>query len=119
MESTKTKRAVLLDLANGGDGHPGPWIEKRTLRRPGQEDKAVYAAHLPCSDGKEIIIAAHDGSLDLCQTILHITETGAKPANPDSTPEEREAYYKAWHEAMPAPEDCGRIITDLSQLDKA
>lgn len=119
MEHTSTNRARLLDLATGGDGHAGPWIEKVTLRRPGQEDAAVYAAHLPGRDGKEVIVAASDGSLDLCQTILHITETGAKPADPDSTQEEREAARRAWEEALPAPEDCGRIITDLSQLDKA
>lgn len=121
MENTKTKRAVLLDLANGGDGHPGPWIEKVTLRRPGQDDTAVYATHIPgvTKNGEDLVIAAHDGSLDLCQTILHITETGAQPGDPDATQEEREAHRRAWKEALPTPEDCGRIITDLSQLDKA
>ena len=121
MEQTKTKRAVLLDLAAGGTGHPGPWIEKVTLRRPGQDDTAVYCTHYPHArnDGKDLVIAAHDGGLDLCQTIIRITETGAQPADPDTTQEEREAALQAWRDALPAPEDCGRIISDLSQLDEA
>lgn len=121
MENTETKRAVLLDLAKGGNGHPGPWIEKVTLRRPGEADKAVYCTHLPgvTKQGHDLIVAASDGSLDLCQTILHITETGAQPADPDTTQEEREAALQAWVDALPTPEDCGRIITDLTQLDKA
>ena len=121
MEQTKTNRAVLLDLAHGGSGHPGPWIEKVTLRRPGQEDKAVYCTRIPNTrrDGRDLVIAATDGSLDLCQTLLRICETGAQPADPDTTQEEREAALEAWRETLPAPEDCGRIISDLSQLDEA
>lgn len=121
MEQTKTKRAVLLDLAAGGTGHPGPWIEKVTLRRPGQDDTAVYCVRFPHSrtDGRDLVIAASDGGLDLCYTMLRITETGAKPADPDTTQEEREAALEAWKKDQPAPEDCGRIISDLSQLDEA
>lgn len=88
---TNTKRAALLDLAQGGTGHAGPWIEKATLRRPGQEDTAVYAVHLKAgtADGRELVVYT---DLETCRDILQMEDATTPPAE---------------------PEDCGRIIEDL------
>lgn len=115
-----TKRAVLLDLVNGGTGRPCPWIEKATLRRPGQEDATIYALHLqnPNKNGKGLVIVAHDGSLELCHDILLMLETGAKPRDPEVTAEEAARDLEARRAALPQPEDCGRIVEDPAELEK-
>lgn len=117
MEQTNTNRAVLLDLANGGDGHAGDWIEKVTLRKPGQEDTPVYVLHIiPRNGGKGLDVVT---TLETCYNLMLITETGATPRNPDQPIEEYRAAQEARRANLPQPEDCGRIISDLAELDKA
>lgn len=116
MEQTNPNRAVLLDLANGGDGHAGDWIEKVTLRKPGQEDTPVYILHLPGRNGSKGLDVVT--TLETCYNIMLICETGATPRNPDVPIEQYQAEQDARRAALPAPEDCGRIIGDLADLDK-
>lgn len=113
-------RQRLINLARGGTGKVAPWIEKVTLRTPGQEDAAVYAAHIPGArtDGTDLVIVGSDGGLDLCRDVLRLLETGAQPRDPDKTPEEQAADLAAWQASLPQPEDCGRVITDLAELQK-
>lgn len=118
--NSSTNRAVLLDLVNGGNGRPGPWIEKATLRRPGQEDAAIYALHLqnPNPHGRDLVIVAHDGNLELCHDILLMLETGAQPRDPEVTAEEAARDLEARRAALPQPEDCGRIVAAPAELEK-
>ena len=113
------QRQRLINLVHGGTGRVAPWIEKATLRRPGQADADVYAVHLPAfrNDGEDLVIHATDGNLDLCHALLHTIATGAKPADPSKTQEELAADYNAWRASLPQPEDCGRVVADLADLD--
>lgn len=117
---TTTKRAVLLDLVNGGTGRPCPWIEKATLRRPGQEDTAIYALHLqnPNKNGKDLVIVAHDGNLETCQDVLLMIGTGGQPRDPELTAEDAARDQEARRAELPQPEDCGRIVEDPAELEK-
>lgn len=113
--NTETKRARLLDLASGGDGHVGPWIEKMTIRRPDMDDTAGYCLHIPQhGGGNDTTIVAHDYSLDMLQKLILIIERGATPSDPDMTDDEVEAERRADAAriaAMPPPEDHGKIVT--------
>lgn len=113
-------RQRLINLVHGGDGKVAPWIEKATLRTPGQEDAAVYAVHIPGArnDGTDLVIAGSDGGLQVCLDVLHLLETGAQPRNPDTTDEEQARHLEEWRATLPQPEDCGRVIASLAELDK-
>lgn len=112
-------RQKLINLVHGGDGRVAPWIEKATLRQPGQEDAAVYVVHLPGqrNDGRDLIVVPHDGNLQTCQDVLLLIENHAQPGTPDTTPEEAAAALEAKIAALPQPEDCGRVVADLADLD--
>lgn len=112
-------RKQLINLVRGGSGRVSPWIEKATLRTPGQEDTAVYAVHIPGgrNDGTDLVIVGTDGKLDVCQDVLHLLATGAQPCSPDTTPEEQARALEEERARLPKPEDCGRVITTLAELD--
>lgn len=99
--STETKRARLLSLARGGNGRCDPWIEKVTVRRPGEDDRPGFVVHIPPrSGGKEISVSVE--TLDAAQGLTRALETGGQPANPESTDEAVK---------LSVPEDHGRIVT--------
>lgn len=115
-----TPRQRLINMAQGGDGRVAPWIEKVTLRRPGQEDAAVYALRIPAfrNDGRDLVIASADGGLDLCLDVLHLLEHHGQPRNPETTPEEQAKALEEERARYPKPEDVGRVITSLADIDK-
>lgn len=115
----ETPRQRLINLVHGGSGKVAPWIEKATLRRPGHDDTAVYCVHLPNTtrDGGDLIVVAHDGSLQSCHNVLHFLDTDDQPRNPETTPEELAAEREAWAASLPAPEDCGRIVARIADLE--
>ena len=107
--NTDVKRARLIDLARGGDGHLEPWIERVTVQRPGLDDAPGYVLHLPDPyGGKEITIAA---DLELLRNLIIVLENGAQPRDPTVTAEQVLAERAARIAAMPTPEDHGRIVT--------
>lgn len=113
-------RQQLINLVQGGDGRVAPWIEKVTLRRPGQEDAAAYVAHIPTRtrDGHDLVVIPWDGNLETCQEVLHLVSgDGAQPRSPQKTADEVAAEFEAWRATLPAPEDCGRVVADLAELD--
>ncbi len=108
-ESIEEKRAKLIDIARGGDGMTAPWLERITIRKPGESDAPGYIIHIPCA-GNEFTIYSAD--LEAMQGLLSALLTGAKPADHEPTAEE----LAAWIAALPQPEDRGRIVTDIHEL---
>ena len=113
-------RQRLINLVHGGDGKVAPWIEKATLRTPGKEDAAVYAVHIPGArnDGSDLVLTGSDGGLQVCLDVLHFLDTGDQPRGTETTPEEQARALEEELARLPQPEDCGRVIASLAELDK-
>lgn len=109
-----TNRRLLINLANGGDGHLDPWLERVTIRKPNQEDSVGFALHIPPTNkgGVEVVVALR--TLEAAQGLQLALKTGAKPADHQLTADE----VKANLAALPQPIDLGRIVEDPAELDK-
>ena len=75
-DNTTSKRAQLLNMAAGGDGHTAPWIEATP------DGAAVL--HIPAvlHGGKPAKGAQIHASMEACRGLLHALETGAQPKAP-------------------------------------
>lgn len=101
--STETKRARLLNLARGGNGHCDTWIERVTVRCPGEDDRPGFVVHLPSRyDLRELTI--HLDSLEDAQNLIIALKVNTQP--PKLDPIDIDEAVK-----LLVPEDHGRIVT--------
>lgn len=89
----KDNRTRLLNMTAGGDGNISAWIERVTYdNAPADAQQYGYIVHMPQSvqqDGKATpAIHVHVDSEAAARGLLHATETGAKPRNPEDKAED-------------------------------
>lgn len=99
MKTKNDNRALLLNMAAGGNGQLRPWIERVTYDgAPVDAEQYGFVVHIPQHAGRGGMCKAihvHVGDLEAARGLLHAIATGAQPRDTETTAEEQRAVCDA------------------------